>query len=181
MLGALALGCRRDSTEKPTPSAAPIEVARVEVRRHPPLPENAELGRKATEQWEEHEREEEHNRRLCYDHERRPQHRAVTAVLENLRQRYERARSPSDVAGVQALAQSETPALRKQLDAIDPWKNSSLVVKDYEALITLLAQPPPGAKSGSAAELGALRSEIDQRLRAIEQKLTAAEECEEED
>jgi hypothetical protein len=181
MLGATALGCRRDSTERPTPTATAIEVARVEPRRRAPLPENAELGRKSTEQWEEHEREEEQNRRLCYDHERRRQHRAVTAALERLCQPYERARSKSDIAGAQTLAQREAPALRKQLDDIDPWQNSSLLVADYDALLTLLAQPPPGARDGGAAELGQLRSELGQRLRAIEQKLKAAEECEEED
>jgi len=184
MFGVAALGCRRDSTEEPTPTGAATEVARVEPRRHPRLPEDAELGRKATEQWEEHEREEEQNRRLCYDHERLPQHRAVTAALESLRQRFERARSESDVAGAQALARREAPALRKQLDDIDPWRNSSLLVADYDALLARLAPPPSAAPGGSAlplGPLGPLRSELDERLRAIEQKLEAAEECEEED
>src|SRR5690242_18946931 len=105
MLGALAFACRSDGTDTAKPTAA-VEVARVEPRRHPALPENAELGRKATEQWEEHEREEEHNRRLCFDHERMPQHRAVTAELERLRERYETARSAPDLAAARALAQS---------------------------------------------------------------------------
>ena len=91
--------------------------------------------------------------------------------------------SPTSARGArpQALARREAPALRKQLDDIDPWRNSSLLVADYEALLTLLAQPPSAAPSGSAVELGPLRSELDQRLRAIDQKLKAAEECEEED
>lgn len=169
------LGCRRDvekSVEKPAPSAAPIAAPATQPRRHPPLPEDAELGRKATEQWQEHEEEEEHNRRLCFDHERLPQHRALIAALERLRKAYDRAKSKTEIAAAQARAVREAPALRAQFDEIDPWQNSSLLVADYAALLDLLTQP--------SADLGKLRAELGQRMQQLKLKLKDSQECERE-
>lgn len=184
-LAAALAGCRRDSSQRAAPSTPPIELSAVKPRQHPPLPEDAELGRKSTEQWQEHEEEEEHNRRLCYDHERRAQHRAVAASLERLRKQYARARSKSDLLRARALGEHESAALRKQLDDIDPWQNSSLLVADYDAVLELLAQPYPTAKlaalSGDATELGKLETELDRHASTIREKLAASEECEEED
>lgn len=179
-------GCRRDTSEEAGEKAgeklganpAPVEAAAPKVRRHPPLPEDPELGRKATEQWQEHEEEEERNRQRCFDYERRPQHRTVIAALDRLRKGYDRAKSKSEIAAAQARATREAPALREQFDQIDPWQNSSLLVADYAALLDLLTQPSAGAQSGDAAELKALRAELRQKSQELQQTLKEAEKCE---
>jgi hypothetical protein len=167
-------GCRRDAGDSTDAHPAPLEAA-AKPRRHPPLPEEPELGRKATEQGQEDE--EERNRQRCFDLERRPQHRAVLAALDRLRKGYERARSKAEIAAAQARAAREGPALREQFDQIDPWQNSSLLVADYAALLDLLTQPFAGAPSGDAAELKKLRAELRQRLQELQQKLKEAEQC----
>ena len=167
-------GCRRSAVQKPGADAAPVESAAVRPRHHPPLPEDPGPGHKAAE----HEEEEERNRQRCFDHERRPQHRAVLAALERLRKGYDRAKSRTEIAAAQARATREAPALREQIDQIDPWQNSSLLVADDAALLDLLTQPPAGAQGGDAAELKALRSELRQRAQQLQQKLKEAEACE---
>ena len=177
-LSSALFGCRRGAVLKPGADAAPGGAAGAGPRRHPPLPEDPELGRKATQQWQEHEEEEERNRQRCFDHERRPQHRAVLAALERLRKGYDRAKSRTEIAAALARATREAPALREQIDQIDPWQNSSLLVADDAALLDLLTQPPAGAQGGDAAELKALRGELRQRSQQLQQKLKEADACE---
>jgi hypothetical protein len=102
----------------------------------------------------------------------------VFAALERLRKGYDRARSRTEVAAALARATREAPALREQLDQIDPWQNSSLLVADDAALLDLLTQPSAGAQSGDAAELKALRGELRQKSQQLQQKLREAEACE---
>jgi len=174
--------CRRDpELQRGAAGAAPIEVATSKPRQHPPLPENEELGRQATEQWQEHEEEEERNRRLCFDHDRLPRHQSVLAALGRLRESYQRARSKPDVARARAQAEQLAPSLRKQFDEIDPWQNSSLLVADYAALLEQLTQPGPGPQSGNAADLRELQTELTRKLRGLEHKLKNSEDCQHED
>jgi len=178
VLSSALYGCRRGAVQNTGADAAPVEAAAGKPRRHPPLPEEPELGRKATEQGQDHEAAEERNRQRCFDHERRPQHRAVFAALERLRKGYDRARSRTEVAAALARATREAPALREQIDQIDPWQNSSLLVADDAALLDLLTQLSAGAQSGDAAELKALRGELRQKSQQLQQKLREAEACE---
>jgi hypothetical protein len=164
-------GCRR-GVEKPAPSTVPNEVSGAPPRRHPPLPEDAELGRKATEQWQEHEEEEERNRRLCFDQQRLAQHRALLAALERLRKAYDRAKTKTEVGAAQARAAREAPALRAQFDELDPWQNSSLLVADDASLLDLLTQP--------SADLPKFRAELGQRLQQLKHKLKDSQQCEHE-
>ena len=169
-------GCRRDAGDKSGAAPAAGESAAAKPRRRPP-PDDAELARKAEEQGLDHEEEEQRNRQRCFDYERRPQHRAVLTALERLRKGYERARSKAEIAAAQARAVREAPALREQIDQIDPWQNSSLLVADDVALLDLLTQPSAGAQGGDAAELKALRGELRQRAQELQQKLKEADKC----
>jgi hypothetical protein len=175
-------GCRRDAGDKASENAgaspAPADMAAPKPRSQPPVPEDPELGRKATDPWQEQEEEEQRNRQRCFDFEHRPQHRTVLAALERLRKAYDRAKSKTQIAAAQARATREAPALREQIDQIDPWQNSSLLVADQAALLDLLTQPSAGAQSGDAAELKALRGELRQRLQSLQQKLKESEKCE---
>jgi hypothetical protein len=175
-------GCRREpEAQRGAAGAARSELAPSPARQHPPLPEDEQLGRHATEQWEEHEQEEERNRRWCFDHERLPLHHGVLAALGRLRESYQRARSKRDVARARAQAEQRAPSLRKQFDEIDPWQNSSLLVADYAGLLEQLTQPSAGALSGNAGELRELQSELTRKLRELEHGLKESEGCEHED
>jgi hypothetical protein len=165
-------GCRHDAGEKTGEKTGEKAGANAASEAA------AKQGRKATEQWQDHEQEEERNRQRCFDFERRPQHRTVLAALERLRKGYDRAKSKTEIAAAQARATREAPALREQIDQIDPWQNSSLLVADDAALLDLLTQPSAGAQSGDAAELKALRGELRQRLQSLQQKLKESEKCE---
>jgi len=176
--------CRRDATESASgvagSAARAPQPALPQPRRHPPLPEDAELGRQATAQWQEHEEEEERNRRRCYDHERLAQHRAVVASLDGLRQRYERAKSQTELARARLAAQHDAAALRARIDAIDPWQNSSLLVADYDTLLAALEGRTADAPSAGASQEppGRLRAELNRQRKTIQQKLAEADECE---
>ena len=175
-------GCRREpEAQRGAAGAAPIAVAPNQPRQHPPLPEDEQLGQHATAQWQEHEEQEERNRRLCFDHERLPQHQSVLAALGRLRESYQRAKSKRDLARARAQAEQRAPSLRKQFDEIDPWQNSSLLVADYAGLLEQLTQPSAGALSGNAAERLELQGELTGKLRALEHQLKESEGCERDD
>ena len=180
-LAAAVPACRRNTeAQRGAAGAAPIGVATNRPRQHPPLPENEELGRQATEQWQEHEEEEERNRRLCFDHDRLPRHQSVLAALARLRENYQRARSKRDVARARAQAEQRAPSLRKQFDEIDPWQNSSLLVADYAELLDQLTQPAASAQSGNHTALLQLQTELTHKLLELEHGLKDSEGCEHE-
>jgi hypothetical protein len=153
-------------------------------RQHPRLPENPELGAKSSAQWQEHLEEEEEHRQLCYDRDRLGQHREVMSQLASLRQRYDQARSEAELASARAQGQRQAPALQKQLDAIDPWKNSSVALPQQQAMLKLLVESYPGARlealRGNSQNDSRVAAELDRHAESIGQLLERAARCQDE-
>jgi hypothetical protein len=184
---ALALSAcqKREPDQLPLPEQPPAPAAAaVKKRLHPPLPENPELGAKSSAQWQEHLDEEEEHRQLCYDRDRLGQHREVTTQLASLRKRYDQARTEAELASARADAQRQAPALQKQLDVIDPWKNSSVALPEQQAMLKLLLESYPGARlealRGNGQSSGRAAAELDRHAESLRQLLERAERCKDE-
>lgn len=122
----------------------------------------------ATAQWQEHLREEEEERRLRYDQQRAKEHEVVLAALEKARRRIDAATSKAGVTAAKAAVDASLPALQKKVVAIDPKRQSSNLLSDYEAILAALAGPYPTARLASLAgddkSLAELRSDIERRF-----------------
>lgn len=188
--GALALAlafvaCQKREHEPPPLVEQPAAIAPATKQRlHPPLPEDPKLAAKSSAQWAEHLHEEEEHRQLCYDRDRLVQHRAMMTELASLRQRVDRARSEADVAKARADGQRLAPDLQKRLDAIDPWKNSSMVLPDQQAMLKLLVESYPDTRReslrGNAQNGANVAAELDRRAESIQKLLARAERCKDE-
>lgn len=179
------VACQEREHEAPTaPEPAVTAAIAPKPRARPQLPEDPELAAKSSAQWEEHLREEEEHRQLCYDRDRLPQHRSVMAQLTAMRQRYDGAKSEAALASARAQVNQRAPALRKTLDEIDPWKNSSRALPEQEAILNLLVQSYPDARlaalRGTARADESVAAELDRRTIAIGQTLGRAEKCKDE-
>ena len=162
----------RARTSAPPPAATPA------------LPEDAVAGQLALARWTEHLEEEEHARQANYDRRRLPEHRSLVARLEQARARYAAARSPAAVTRAQAQFRARLPAFNASLERLDRWGRSSHLLKDYRALLELLADDYPSAKlaalAGSRQSYERLDGELDSRLASVHDWLKFAAEAEEE-
>jgi len=82
------------------------------------------------------------------------------------------------VAMGSAGAGAEIPA------GVDPWKNSSLLLADYAAMLQLLAEPYPSAlgasSSGKPADVATLAADLDRHAKSTRELLASAAACEDE-
>src|SRR4029079_5362645 len=120
-------------------STSPDIVPSDEVREDPAAGKKGEAERAAEEA------REERARRLRYDRGHMRAHRAVLALIHKARARYDRVRSvrtldaaAEDVRGIVAKA-------RQEMQQIDRWRNSSMVLGDYDALLALFEKQYPEA------------------------------------
>jgi hypothetical protein len=160
------LACKK--APAPAPGAPAPAIASQADPRPKRLPEDPVKGAKSTAQWQEHLREEEEERRLAYDQSREKEHEAVLAALEKARDRIDSAKTKAELNVAAAAVKASLPALRKKVDAIDPKRQSSNLLTDYEAILELLAGPYVTARSaaieGDGQGSGQLRADIERRL-----------------
>lgn len=141
-----AVACRRGT--EPTPSAKSSAASAPAVVDAGPerLPEDPVKGAQSTAQWSEHLREEERERKLKFDSAHADEHRVVIAALEKAQKRFDGAKSKAELKDAEARFRAALPALKKQVTAIDPDRQSSNLLADYDALLESLAGPYPAAR-----------------------------------
>ncbi len=185
---ALAGGCRRVSLAGPRDgggartAAVSDQAPRAGDGGPSGLPEDPDAGSKSEAQWRKHMDWEERERRLSFDKNRIPEHRAVIQRLAAARARYDRAKTKAAVERVR----SEMPALRQDLQArateIDHWRVSSPLLADYDVEMAELESAYPDARlaalAGDAQPLRALRARMDQRKKKMTEWLADAKESE---
>jgi hypothetical protein len=186
---ALALGlvavvagaaCRRGAERAPTASAGASAPQPLVLDAGPRrLPEDPVEGAKATAQWSEHLREEERERKQIFDRSHVAEHRAVLAALENARASYEAATSKVKLKSVEAQFRAALPALKKKVALIDPDRQSSNLLGDYDALVECLSGPYPSARlaaiDGNDAGARALAADFEHRVEQARDWLEADE------
>ena len=154
------------------------------VRPGDRLPEDPVAGEKSTQQWREHMRHEEHERKLHYDRDRLKQHRAVVKFLVATRARYDRAKSKGAITAIQTRLAPAVDGVRKQITAIDKWGTNSNLLEDYDAFLKALSDGYPAARitalEGDRAPLDALRADLDRRTKHIKDWLAEAAESKDE-
>lgn len=162
------VACRRGPA--PTPSASSSAAPQPAVLDAGPerLPEDPVKGAESTRQWSEHLREEERERKQKFDQAHATEHRAVIAALEKARASYEAAKSKAQLEKAEARFRAALPALKKQVAAIDPDRQSSNLLADYDALLESLSGPYPsarhGAFDGDESAARALGADFEHRL-----------------
>lgn len=171
------VGCKSTPDERSSKASPP--------RSSPAkLPEDAAAGQLALAQWTEHLQEEERARQANYDRRRLPEHLAVIELLEQGRERYDRAKSKAAVARAQAQFRSGAPKLRARIHQIDRFGRSSRVLNDYTALAELLSGPYASARlaalGGDGVALEQARSEAASRLAQVHEWLDVAARAEDE-
>jgi len=126
--------------------------------------------------------DEERERKALFDRQRSVEHEAVLAFLRDSRARYDRAMTPAAVRGLQRAFPSNSAAIRRRIEQIDRWHNSSNVLADYATLLQLLSEPYPQARvralSGAQDELAKVRREVDERTKKVRDWLTEAAQAE---
>ena len=172
-LALAALACNRPSPPTPSTSAAPPGASPPEPgpRR---LPEDPVKAAQATLQWSEHLRKEEEERRLAYDHQHRQRHEVVLEALEKSLGRLDAAKTNAALTLATAAVQRSLPGLRQQVKAIDPNRQSSNLLADYDAILQALDGPYPAARVTALAG----RARPDRELGAeLARHLTHARAC----
>jgi hypothetical protein len=166
------VACRRGA---PVPASTSSEPALVSApasqgARRSRLPEDPVKARKATAQWQEHLREEERERRHRFDRFRLKQHETVLSALEKARVRYDVAKTQAAIESAKSAFRAKLPALKELVLAIDPDRNSSDLVDDYEAILGNLEGPYPEARiealAGDAKRFTELGNDVDRRIAA---------------
>jgi len=160
-LALAALACNRPSPPAPSASAAAPSASPAKPGPQR-LPEDPVKAAQATLQWSEHLRKEEEERRLLYDRQHRQQHEVLLAALEKSVRRLDAAKTKAALTLATAAVQKSLPALRQQVKAIDPNRQSSNLLADYEAILQALDGPYSAARvtalageERAARELGA--------------------------
>jgi hypothetical protein len=173
---AACAGCKSPPTKPPSKASA--------LRSTAKLPEDAAAGQLALAQWTEHLREEERARQANYDRRRLPEHLAVIELLEQARDRYDRAPTKADVAQAQARFRTAMPKLRARIQRIDRFGRSSRVLNDYTALSELLSGSYASARlaalRGDGGAFEQARAEAASRLAKIREWLDVAARAEDE-
>jgi hypothetical protein len=174
---AAGAGCKSPHP-KPSIKAAPL------VESTDKLPEDAAAGQLALAQWTEHLQEEERARQANYDRRKLPEHFAVLELLEQARDRYDRAPTKAAVARAQTQFRSTVPKLRARIQRIDRFGRSSRVLNDYAALSELFSGPYANARlaalRGDGGALEQARADAAARLAKIHDWLDVAARAEDE-
>jgi hypothetical protein len=127
---------------------------------------------------EAHEAREEFERHLRWDREHMKQHRAVLAAIAQARSRYHRVRTKRALETTHDLVRTAAPNIRRQVHDIDPWRNGSYVLDDYEAMLQILEKRYPAAVrarlEGKEADLADVRKELDSRVEKVRRWLAKA-------
>jgi hypothetical protein len=148
------------------------------ARADPMPPEDPVKAAKSTAQWREHLVAEDHERKLLYDRARLKEHRAVLKRLVAARARYDRARTRAAVVAAQKRLPATVEDVRRRLTEIDRWGTNSNLLADYDAYLEALADSYPAARiesiAGKAAPLDAVRRDLDERTRHINDWLAEA-------
>jgi hypothetical protein len=177
------VACRRGAEPAPsaTSSATPPLVLDPGPER---LPEDPVKGAQSTAQWSEHLREEERERKLKFDASHANEHRTVIAAIETALESYDAAKSKTQLKATEARFRSTLPALKKRVAAIDPDRQSSNLLSEYEALLESLSGPYPAARlaafDGDDAKARALAADFERRLEKAREALEFDEEKEKE-
>ena len=141
-------------------------------------------GAQSTAQWSEHLREEERERKQMFDRGHAAEHRKVIAALEKVRASYDAANSKAELGKAEARFRAALPGLKKQVAAIDPDRQSSNLLADYDALLESLSGPYPSARraalNGDDAAARALATDVERRLEKAREWLEADEDEEKE-
>jgi hypothetical protein len=149
------------STQAGSPTAAAV----------PSLPEDRIAGARSEAQWREHLQEEERERKVIFDRRRLPQHRALLALLQDTRARYDHAKTPAALLKAQQSFTQASASIQQRLEKLDRWGNSSNLLGDYSALLQLFAGPYPEARrqalAGSPSPLDTVQREVDARTKKI--------------
>jgi hypothetical protein len=159
--------CKRTPTPPPpsTSAATPSSPTSAGPAR---LPEDPVAARKATEQWREHLVHEELVRKQQFDRQRMKEHEAILAALEQARGRYDTAKTMAQVKRAKVVFHAALPALEKRVLAIDPERQNSKLLEDYEALFETFDGPYVAARlaslDGDARALTELTADVDRRI-----------------
>ena len=163
-----AVACRRGTEPKPSAKSSAVPAPVVVDAAPERLPEDPVKGAQSTAQWSEHLREEEHERKLKFDSAHADEHRAVIAALEKAQKTFDDAKSKAKLKDAEARVRAALPALKKQVAAIDPDRQSSHLLGDYDALLESLAGPYPAAKlavfDGDQTAARNLATDFERRL-----------------
>jgi hypothetical protein len=148
------------------------------VRGDPMPPEDPVKAAKSTAQWREHLADEDHERKLLYDRGRLKEHRAVLKRLVAARARYDRARTRTAVMAAQKRLPATVADVRRRMNEIDHWGTNSNLLADYDAYLKALSDAYPAARiesfDGKPAPLDAVRRDLDERTRHINDWLAEA-------
>jgi hypothetical protein len=145
------------------------------VADQPPLREDPVAGKRSSEQWDKHLQTEELERQFLFDKNRLPEHRVLMARIAEARAHWDNAESPTEFERARNALQPKLHTLRSNLDALDRWKNSSLILPDYEALLSALSDSYPAAKlaaiGGNDAPLRQAKLSFDAHQRTMREWL----------
>jgi hypothetical protein len=175
-----ALGACRDAA---VDSAAKERRGPLVVAEQPPLPEDPVAGKRSELQWQKHLQAEEVERQMIFDRYRLTEHRALIKRIKDARDRLDRGKTPKQLQQTQRELAPGLQELRKGIDEIDRYKNSSRILSDYEALMTALSHSYPEARlaamGGKPETLVQARADFDAHLRAMNSWLTRCEDQDE--
>ncbi len=119
-----------------------------------------------------------------FDRGHAAEHRAVIAALEKARASYDAAKSKAQLDKAEASFRAALPTLKKQVAAIDPDRQSSNLLADYDALLESLSGAYPAARraalGGDEAAARALAADFEHRLEGARHWLEADEDEEKE-
>lgn len=178
------VGCRRGAEPAPSATSSTAPEPRVLDAGPERLPEDPVKGAQSTAQWSEHLREEERERKHKFDASHAAEHRAVIAAIEKAQKSYDAAKSKAQLKGAEARFRAALPALKKEVAAIDPDRQSSNLLTEYDTLLESLSGPYPSARlvalDGNDAALRTLTTDFERRLEKARDALEFDEEEEKE-
>jgi hypothetical protein len=179
IVAALSLCACREATPHARERRGPLVTA-----DQPPLKEDPAAGKRSELQWKKHLQAEEVERKMFFDKNHAPEHRALITRIKEARERLDKPKTPGDLQNALAALQAPLQELQSGIDALDRWKTSSQLIPDYEALIGALREGYPAARlaamSGNTESLSAARTSFDGHLRSMHTWLTRVESDEDE-
>jgi hypothetical protein len=168
LLAFVAIGCRRDPAPTRTRASAASPATLLAEAGPARLPEDPVEARKATAQWTEHLIHEERERKQQFDRSRTKEHEAFLSALEKARARYDAAKTRTQVQKAEAQFRASLPTLKREVLAIDPDRQSSNLLEDYQAILAAFDGPYAAARlaslDGDAKTLAGLAGDVERRL-----------------
>jgi hypothetical protein len=178
------VACRRATAPAPSATSSTAPEPRALDAGPERLPEDPVKGARSTAQWSEHLREEERERKLKFDASHAAEHRVVIAAIEKALKSYDAAKSKAQLKGAEGRFRAALPALKKEVAAIDPDRQSSNLLPEYDALLESLSGPYPAARlaafDGDDTAARSLAADFERRLEKAREALEFDEEKEKE-